>query len=475
MQKNAQMRDLIVIGGGVGGLVTASIAGQLGLKVTMIERGNRLGGDCLHYGCVPSKTLIHSAKLAHAMRHAARLGLPGFDPQVNIARINARIREVVEQIQKHDDPERFRGYGVDVRMNAGARFTGPQEIETDGVGLQGRRIVIATGSRPAVPAIPGLQESNFVTNEDVYTLDGLPDKLAVLGAGPIGLELAQAFQRLGSQVTIIEAQARVLPNEDTDIVDALGRCLREEGIGLHTGVSAERVSIRDGRTTVHCGGGMKFECERLLVAVGRRPNVEDLNLDRAGIEFTARGINVDHRMRTSNKRVYACGDVTGVMPFTHVAEYQAGVIIGNALFGAPRKADYRAVPWVIFTDPEFARVGKNETQARAEGLNIDTTRFEFHNVDRAKAEGSTDGLVKLTLHKGRIIGASVLGPDAGELVHELAVAVAKKFKASDLSNVVHAYPTLADINRRAANAYLAPKLFSPAVKRLVGWINQWIP
>ncbi|MGI8739706.1 MAG: dihydrolipoyl dehydrogenase family protein [Gammaproteobacteria bacterium] len=470
-----EKRDLIVIGGGVGGLVTASVAGQLGLKVTMIERGRRLGGDCLHYGCVPSKTLIHSAKLAHSMRNAARFGLPGFDPRVDIAAINLRIRDVVAQIQQHDDPERFRGYGIDVRMNASARFAGPQEMEIDGARLHGRRILIATGSRPAVPGIPGLKDSSFITNEDAYTLNELPDRLVVLGAGPIGLELAQAFARLGSQVTVIEAQARLLPNEDPDIADALGRCLRDEGIVLHTGISAERVRSHDDRTTVRCSDGRDFECDRLLVAVGRRPNIEDLNLEGAGIEVSPKGIIVDQRMRTSNKRVYACGDVTGIMPFTHVAEYQAGVVIGNALFGVPRKANYQAIPWVIFTDPEFARVGSNETQARGAGLSIDITQFEFRNVDRAKAEGATTGFVKLTLHKGKVIGASIVGPNAGELVHELALAVAKKLKAGDLSNVVHAYPTLAEINRRAANAYLAPRLFSPVAKKLVALVSRWIP
>jgi len=267
-----EKRDLIVIGGGVGGLVTVSVAGQLGLEVTMIERGRRLGGDYLHYGCVPSKTLIHSAKLAHSMRHAARFGLPGFGPRVDIAAINARVRDVVEQIQQHDDPERFRGYGIDVRMNASARFAGSQELEIDGVRLHGRRILIATGSRPAVPGIPGLNESRFITNEDAYTLNELPGRLVVLGAGPIGMELAQAFARLGSQVIVIEAQARLLPKEDPDVADALGRCLRDEGITLQTGISAERVSSHDSRTTVHCSDGRKFECDRLL---GRgRPSTE---------------------------------------------------------------------------------------------------------------------------------------------------------------------------------------------------------
>jgi pyruvate/2-oxoglutarate dehydrogenase complex dihydrolipoamide dehydrogenase (E3) component len=474
-KKDGAQRDFVIIGGGVGGLVTASVAGQLGLKVTLVERSNRLGGDCLHYGCVPSKTLIHTAKLASSMRQGTRFGLPAFNPQIDMAEVNARIRSVIKQIQVHDDPERFRGYGVDVSLGEGARFTGIRQIQIGGTVISGRRFVIATGSKPFVPDILGLKEAGYVTNEDMYSLKKLPATLVVLGAGPIGLEMAHAFQRLGSKVTLIEAQVRILPNEDTEVSEALTEILRADGVVVHTGAEVERVSVDDGRKAVHCSGDVRIDCDTLLVAVGRRPNVDDLGLEQAGVDYTPKGINIDKRMRTSNRRIYACGDVTGVMPFTHVAEYQAGLVIANALFRFPKKANYRAVPWVIFTDPELARVGKNETQANAEGLMVETVRFEFKDIDRAKAEGAVRGFAKLTLHKGCIIGASILGPHAGELISELALSVAKGCKPGDLAGVVHAYPTLVEINRRAANTYLSPRLFSRTSKRLVGLINQWIP
>lgn len=470
-----QACDLVIIGGGVGGLVTASVAGQLGLKVTLIEKADQLGGDCLHYGCVPSKTLIHTAKVAYLMRQGARFGLPAFNPPLDMISVNERVRFVIAQIQAHDDPARFRGYGVDIRLGQGAYFVDPQQIEAGGSRIQGRRLVIATGSRPLVPDIPGLKDSGFVTNETIFSLNDLPQSLVVLGAGAVGLEMAQAFQRLGSRVTLIEAQPRVLPNEDDDVSDALTGLLRADGITIYTGTQAERIDVEQGRTIVSCSGSLTVDCNTLLVAVGRRPNVDGLGLEQAGIDYTPKGIKVDARMRTSNRRVYACGDVTGIMPFTHAAEYQAGIVIGNALFSFPRKARYDALPWVIFTDPELARVGKNETQARAENLKVDTARFEFQNIDRATAEGTIRGFVKLTLHKGHIIGASILGPHAGELVHELALSIAKGLKPSEISGVVHAYPTLAEINRRAANAYLSPRLFSATSKRVVGWINRWIP
>jgi pyruvate/2-oxoglutarate dehydrogenase complex dihydrolipoamide dehydrogenase (E3) component len=475
MNNDAQARDLIIIGGGVGGLVTASVAGQLGLKVTLIEKSARLGGDCLHYGCVPSKTLIHSAKIAATMRTAANIGLPAFAPQIDIAKVNARIHRVIDEIQTHDDPERFRGYGVDVRLGTAARFTGRQAVEVDGVTLHGRRFVIATGSSPLVPPIPGLVESGFVTNEDMYSLDQLPRQLVVLGGGPIGLEMAQAFRRLGSAVTLIEAEPRILAREDRDVSDALTEILRAEGIVVHTGARAERVGIEDGRKIVYCSGGVSVDCDTLLVAIGRQPNVDGLGLEQAAVAYGKKGIEVDRRLRTSNRRVYACGDVTGLMPFTHVAEYQAGIIIGNALFRFPKKADYSAIPWVIYTDPELARVGQDETQAAAANRKIETVRFEFKSLDRARAENATGGFAKLVLHQGRIVGATVLGAHAGELIHELALAITKRLKPGDLSGLVHAYPTLAEINRRAANAYLSPRLFSSKARRLVGLLNRWMP
>lgn len=468
-------RDLVVIGGGAGGLVVASVAAQLGLKVTLIEKAAALGGDCLHHGCVPSKTLIHTARVAALMRRGGDFGLPAVEPAVDLGKVNDHVQAVIDHIQQHDDPERFRGYGCEVLLGESAEFVSPHAVRVGERVIHGQRFVIATGSRPAVPPIPGLEAAGYLTNLDLFSLRQLPRSLIVLGGGPIGLEMGQAFARLGSRVTIIERLPHLLPQEDPELADALGSCLAAEGIDIRVSMSAERISRAGDRRIVECGGELKLEAEAILVAAGRRPNTDGLGLEAAGVAFDAKGIHVDRRLRTSQKHIYAAGDVCGSYPFTHTAEYQAGIVISNVVFRFPRKTDYRVVPWVTFTDPELARVGLTESQARAQRIEPTVLRFAFKDIDRAVTEVESNGFIKLIAHKGKILGASLLGPHAGELIHEIVLAMKTGASLSDISATIHAYPTLAQVHRRAVNTAFAPKLFSPGARRLVRWINRLIP
>jgi len=466
--------DLVIIGGGAGGLVIASVAAQLGLKVTLIEKEEKLGGDCLHYGCVPSKTLIHAAKVASLMRRGEEFGLPATIPDVDLGKVNDHVQSVIEHIQHHDDPERFRSYGCEVIFGV-AEFTDPYTISVNNEKIASKRFVIATGSRPFVPPINGLDDVDYLTNLDIFSMRTLPPRLVVLGGGPIGLEMAQSFHRLGSKVTIVERLPHLLPQEDPEIADALQEKLVTEGLNILTSTSVEKVNSEADIKIISCSGNLKLEAEQLLVAVGRKPNVENLGLEAAGVNFTAKGITVDRRMRTSQKHIYACGDICGPYPFTHMAEYQAGIVISNAIFRFPKKTNYRVVPWATYTDPELARVGLTEQQARDQGIEPVVLRFEFKDIDRALTEVETSGLTKLITYKGKILGASILGPHAGELIHEIVLAMQTSAKISDISAAIHAYPTLAQIHRRAVNTAYSPKLFSSKTKTIVKWINRLLP
>jgi len=467
--------DLVIIGGGAGGLVVASVASQLGLKVTLIEKELNMGGDCLHHGCVPSKTLIRSAKVASLLRRAQEFGLPTINFNVDLAKVNERVQSVIDKIQPHDDPERFREYGCEVLVGETAEFVTSHSVRVGERVIHGRRFVIATGSRPFIPPIDGLEQAGYLTNLDVFSLKKLPQKLVVLGGGPIGLEMAQAFSRLGSQVTVVEMLPHLLPQEDPEVSDALRSVLEREGITIHTGTSAERVRRENELRIVECSNNITVEADQILVAVGRRANVDNLGLEAADIKFSERGIEVDARMRTSRKHIYAAGDVCGPYPFTHMAEYQAGIIISNAVFRFPKKADYRVVPWVTYTDPELARVGLTEKQAREKGIEPTVLRFPFKNVDRALTDNETDGIVKLITQKGRILGVSILGPHGGELLQEIVLAMKTGAKIGDISATIHAYPTLSQVNRRAVNTAYAPKLFSAGTRKIVWWINHLLP
>jgi dihydrolipoamide dehydrogenase len=470
----SERRDLVVIGGGAGGLVVASVASQLGLEVTLVESKPRLGGDCLHTGCVPSKTLIRAARVASLMRRAGDFGLPPANPAVDMGRVSDHVKSVIDHIQQHDDPARFRGYGCEVLFGP-ARFVDSHTVQVNERTLSARRFVIATGSRPMVPPIDGLEAALYVTNEQVFDFRELPKRLVVLGGGAVGVEMAQAFTRLGSRVTIIEQQAQLLPVEDSDLAHALANILTEEGLIIQTGTRVARVTQRGAVRRIECDGGTTVDADQILVALGRQPSVEGLGLEAAGIAYDRKGIQVDRRMRTSQKHIYACGDVCGPFPFTHMAEYQAGIVLSNAVFRFPKKADYRVVPWVTYTDPELARVGMTEQQAREQGIDAQVLRFPFRDIDRALTDVETQGEVKLVIRRGRLLGASILGPHAGELIHELVLAMKTRRRVADISATIHAYPTLSQAHRRAVNSGYAGKLFSTRTRTLVRWLNRLLP
>lgn len=470
----SKQQDLIIIGGGAGGLVVASVAGQLRLRVTLVEKQAKLGGDCLHYGCVPSKTLIRSAQVAQLMRRGAEFGLPTIDPEVDLAAVMARVRSVVERIQVHDDPQRFRDYGCDVRFGA-ARFLDPQRIVVDGTVIAGRRFVIATGSRPMIPPIPGLETVDYYTNETIFSLDRLPRRLSIIGAGPIGLELAQAFQRLGSQVTLFEQAPAILPQADAEAAQVLQGALEREGVRFRCGFAVQAVEDKGASGELRLANGERIAHDALLVAAGRRANVEDLDLTAAGVALEQGRISVDRRQRSSQDHIYAVGDVCGPHPYTHMAEYQAGIVISNAVFRWPKKADYSVVPRVTYTDPELAHVGITAAEAEALGLRHEVLRFDFAHSDRALAEAETAGFVKLVVARGRLLGAVVLGHQGGELIHELALAMHTKTRISAIAATIHAYPTLSQAHRRAVNSAYAGALFHPRTRRLVHWLNRLLP
>lgn len=471
-------RDLVVIGGGSGGLVVASVAARLGLRVTLIEAEEQLGGDCLHYGCIPSKALIHAAKVAATVQRASQYGLEvGEMRPVDLARVNAAVRERIGVIQRHDAAERFRGYGCEVLFGA-ARFTGPDTVRVNGGELRARRIVVATGSSAFVPPIEGLDETGFITNREAFSLKALPTRLAVLGGGPVGVELAQAFARLGSQVTILQRGPRILPREEPEASAGLAALLAGEGIRLFTGAEVTAVHRSEGGKRLAyrtAEGETSLEADEVLVAVGRRPNISGLDLEAAGVAYRTRGIQVDARLRTSNRRVFACGDVCGPYLFTHMAEYQAGIVIANTAFRLPRRVDYRVVPWVTYTDPELARVGSTEAEARERHDDVEVMRFGFDEIDRAIVERETEGFVKLVTRRRRLLGATLLGAHAGELIPELVFSMQSRAKISTLSATIHPYPTRAQIHRRAVNSYYGTKLFGPLPQRLAKFLNVVFP
>jgi len=470
----SRKQDVVVIGGGPGGLVIASVAGQLGLRVTLIEKSEHLGGDCLHSGCVPSKTLINTARLAHRMRHAAQLGLTPCDPEIDINRVLDRVDSVIAHIQQHDDPERFRRYGCDVRFGA-ARFLNAHEVTVNEEVIRAKRFVIATGSQPVVPPIPGIAEVGYDTNETIFKRRELPPRLAVIGGGPVGVELAQAFSRLGSRVTIVESADRILPVADSDVSAVLRQVLEAEGITLRLSCQVANAR-RDGDSRqLFLTNGESVECERILVAAGRRPAVFGLGLDEAGVEHNAKAVVVDARLRTSQPHIYAIGDVCGPYQFTHMAEYQAGIVLASLLFRVPRKVDYRVIPSVIYTDPEAAQVGLTEEEAQAQGIRYEIARFPINEIDRAITDGNDEGFIKILIARGRLAGASLVSAHAGELIHELALAMQVKAKAGDISRMIHAYPTLSQIHRRAINARYASRLYSGKVRLLARLINRLLP
>ena len=466
--------DILVIGAGSGGLSVAAGAVQMGADVILLE-GHKMGGDCLNYGCVPSKALLAAGHAAHAMTAGAAMGITPVAPQIDYAAAKDHVARVIAQIEPVDSQERFEGLGVKV-IRAYGHFTGPNTVQAGDDTITARRIVIATGSRPLVPPIPGLEDVPYLTNETLFDLRERPDHLLIIGGGPIGMEMAQAHRRLGCDVTVIEG-AKALGKEDPELAAVVLDSLRAEGITIAEDALAAEIRGQAGAIEVEVKDGRVFKGTHLLVAVGRKSNVEKLNLEAAGIQTTKTGIKVDDRMRTANKRVFAIGDVAGGLQFTHVAGYHAGLIIRQALFGLPARQKTAHIPWATYTDPELAQVGLTEAEARKQhGAALEVVRFDYHHNDRAIATLQTKGLIKVMVHKGRPVGASIVGHQAGELITLWSMAIANNLKMSAVAGMVAPYPTISEINKRAAGAYFSPRLFdNPLVKRVVGLVQKWLP
>jgi len=469
--KTKERYDLVVIGGGVGGLSVASGAAQLGASVALVEK-RKLGGDCLYHGCVPSKALIRAATSSYETRQAGRFGVLTDNIRVDYGRVVERINEVIEKLGEHDSPERFRKLGVDVFFGPGS-FENPRSFVLDGASLRGRKFVIATGSGPLRPDIPGLDDVEYQTNLTIFDLQRLPRSMVVLGGGPIGVEMAQAFQRMGCQTTLLEQSEYCLGEEDPEISRLLERELAADGVRIltrHRGIKVDidknglkRVLVvgSDGKESVARG-------EELLVGAGRRPVTEGLNLEAAGVETDADGyIRVDRRMRTSRKHIYALGDVTGGEMYTHVAEYEASIVVPNALYGLPRRADYSAAPHCTYCEPEVAHVGLTESKARDAGIRVEVYRYPLDRSDRHVIDGQEYGLIKLVCSKRKLIGASVIGHRASDLLHEYVMLMAHNIPITRISGAIHLYPSLGQSVRRAANLYYSRTLFRGRLVRVL--------
>ncbi|MEM0949829.1 MAG: FAD-dependent oxidoreductase [Pseudomonadota bacterium] len=466
--------DICVIGAGSGGLSVAAGAVQMGAKVVLIE-GHKMGGDCLNYGCVPSKALIAAGKQAHAMQTGKMYGVTPVLPHVDYAAAKDHVRRVIDTIAPVDSQERFEGLGVHVIRDWG-RFISETEMQAGDSIIEARRFVIATGSQPLVPSIPGVEDVKVHTNETIFDLREKPEHLLIIGGGPIGMEMAQAHIRLGSKVTVIEGQT-AMAKDDPELAAVVLNRLRDEGVEIVEDAQAQRLSGRDGQITVDTTKGA-YTGSHVLMAVGRKVNIDRLDLDRGGVAHD-RAVKVGQDLRSvTNRRVYAVGDAAGGLQFTHVAGYHAGVIIRSILFGLPSKVRTDHIPWATYTDPELAQVGLTEQQAiETYGRDaVTVARFKYDENDRAIAEGKTTGLIKVMVVKGRPIGASIVGAQAGELISVWALAIANKLKMSAVANMVAPYPTLGEINKRAAGAYFSPKLFdNPTVKKLVGMVQRYLP
>ena len=465
--------DICVIGAGSGGLSVAAGAVQMGARVVLIEAGE-MGGDCLNAGCVPSKALIAAAKVAEAQRKGFR-GIAAQDPQVDFAAVKDHVAAVIAQIAPVDSQDRFEGLGCTV-IRAFARFTGPNEVEAGGQRIRARRFVIATGSRPFVPPIPGVEATPYLTNETIFARRDRPGHLIVIGGGPIGVEMAQAHRRLGCEVTVIEG-AKVLGREDPELAAVVIDALRDEGIRLIEGQPVVRLSGSDGAVEVVLGDGTQVTGTHILMAVGRKVALDGMNLDAAGVAHTPKGVTVDARLRSTNRRVFAVGDAAGGLQFTHVAGWHAGIVIRQAVLGLPAKADPRAVPRATFTEPELAHVGLTEAEARkTHGDRLTVIRADLHHNDRAIAESKAKGFAKVMIVKGRPVGASIVGPQAGELIGLWALALSARLKMSAVAGMIAPYPTLGEVSKRAAGAYFSPQLFAnPVLKRFVRLVQRIIP
>lgn len=467
--------DIGILGGGAAGLTVAAGSSQFGAGTLLIEKEKSLGGDCLHYGCVPSKTLIRTAHVYHLMKHAERFGLPHVDLKpVDFRDVAGRIRSVINTIQKHDSEERFCGLGVKVEFGD-ALFTDEHVVKLNGKNYSAKKWVVSTGSSPAVPEIEGIDSTPYITNKDIFSLESLPKSMIVIGAGPIAIEMAQAFSRLGTKAVVVQRSGQILSREDKDMSDLVMNVLISEGVVFHLNTavqslkdlgSGKEVVIKNGR-----GETINLKAERILIALGRQSNLEGLGLKDISVKMDKKGIKVDSRMRTNHKHIFAAGDVTGAYQFTHAAGYEGGIVLSNAVLHLPRKTDYTNFPWCTYTDPELASIGLNEKRAKEAGIEHSVWTEEFKANDRSLAEGEETGKVKLLLDKnGKPIGIQILGPRAGELISEWVAVMNGGVKLSKLASAVHPYPTLGEINKRVVGTFFSEKIFSDKVKKALKFL-----
>ena len=462
--------DIGVIGGGAAGLTVSAGAAQLGARTLLVEKESALGGDCLHYGCVPSKTLIQTAHLRHLMSRSSEFGLPACElAPVDFAQVATRIQSVITTIQQHDSVERFTKLGVQVEFGS-ARFVDEHSISLNGQTYSARCWAIATGSSPATPAIKGLEQTPFLTSRELFSLKHLPASLAILGAGPIAIEMAQAFCRLGSQVHVIHRGTQILSREDRDVAELVMAELTTEGVRFHLEAQVKEVRPTAlGQEVIFEDGGGRNQAlavAQILVAMGRKPNVHGLGLDQIGVTYDHKGITVDKRLRTTQAHIFAPGDINGSYLFTHAAGYEGGVVIANAIFRLPRQANYTYLPWCTYTHPEVASIGMNEKAARAAGIDYTVWSEDFAANDRALAIGESAGKIKLLVNKkGRPIGVQVIGPHAGDLLGEWIAVLNGGIKLTTLAGSIHPYPTLAEINKRVTTHFFADKIFSDTIKK----------
>ncbi|GAB4391598.1 MAG: hypothetical protein Tsb005_02050 [Gammaproteobacteria bacterium] len=466
--------DICIIGAGAGGLSVAAGAAQLGVDVTLIEN-HKMGGDCLNSGCVPSKSLLAAAHTAFSAKTSHRFGIQVPHYEVDFAKVLGHVHQVIERISHHDSVERFEGLGVRV-IQASGEFCDSNTVKAGDKLIKARRFVIATGSSPAIPAIPGLAETPYLTNETIFELTEKPEHLIIVGGGPIGCEMAQAFLQLGTRVTLLEV-AHILPKDDAELVGILRQHLINQGLNLYEQAQIKLVEPQqDGSINIQVAINNDLQSikgSHLLIAAGRQANLKNLNLSAANIEHTSKHIVTDARLRTSNKKIYAIGDVTGPYQFTHMAGYHAGIIIKNVLFRIPAKVNYNAVPWVTYTSPELAQVGVTEAQAKQRNLHYQLVEWKFTENDRAQCELTTPGKIKVMVNrKGLILGVSMLGPHAGDLIQPWIIAMNNRLTIRKMAEYISPYPTFAEINKRAAGSYFTPLLFSDKTRRLVRWLRK---
>ncbi len=466
--------DLCVIGAGSGGLSVAAAAAQLGVEVVLVER-DKMGGDCLNTGCVPSKALLAAAKRAQQMRAPNNFGIEPQDPAIDYQAVHNHVHRTIAAIAPNDSVERFQALGVHVLLHE-AHFKDRKTVQAGPYEIRARRTIIATGSSPAIPPIEGLADVNFFTNETIFENNRVIPHLIIIGAGPIGLEMAQAHRRLGSKVTVLEAM-QALSNDDPELTSLVVEKLRAEGVEIHEGVRVSEVSQNISGVTLKVTSGneeAELKGSHLLIAAGRKPNIENLNLDQAGIQYNRQGIVVNKGLVTSNKKVFAIGDVAGGLQFTHMANYHAGIVIRRALFRLPAKVNTDHVPWVTYTDPELAHIGLNEVEAKKKHRQIHVLRWPYSENDRAQAEAKTSGLVKLiTAKNGKVLGVSIVGEQAGELIQMWSYAIANNMNIKAMTAFISPYPTLSEMNKRIAYTYFQPKLSSPLLQKAIKFLSKF--